>query len=121
MNHLVLQSVAADEINLHALHRADLNDEDIFFRLVLTIGIAGKTGSNYFYTTLATPEALLKYGGDYLLVSNRTLVVRYFDLPQLIAHLENIVRSCSRDSWEASCQVLTRYFDWEFEDYRASS
>ena len=50
MNQLVLQSVAVDEINLHALHRADLNNEDIFFRLVLTIGMAKQAA------TISTPH-----------------------------------------------------------------
>ena len=53
-----------------------------------------------------------------MLAANRTLVVSHFDLPLLTAHVQDIIRSCSRDSWMESCEALTLYFDWEFEDYR---
>jgi len=115
---LVLQSMTADETDLHALNRSGVENEDVFFRLVLTVGMDGERGGNYFYTTLATPESLRKHCHGYMLAANRTLVVSHFDLPLLTAHVQDIVRSCSRDSWAESCEALTRYFDWEFEDYR---
>ena len=55
----------------------------------------------------------------FCMVKHRTLVISHFDWKQLSALLDDIVRDCARGSWEESCAVLQRYFNWEYEDYSA--
>ena len=115
LGNLVLESMDSDDVNLFAIESLNLSNEDVYFNLVLTISFYGEEGGNYFYTTLATPESILKNINGYLLISNRTLLVRYFDFSLLQKSIEEIVLSCSRDSWEKSCEELTKYFYWEYE------
>ena len=75
------------------------------------------SGINMFYVVLATPEALrLRRKGPFL-VENRTLVVSDFDYDAIVSGIKSILEKCNRETWEESCQVLQRYFDWEYEDY----
>ena len=95
------------------------NREQVFLGLDPEIGLRGERASNMFHVRVATPEALRRHGGGLCVVKHRTLVISDFDWKQLSALLDDIVRDCARGSWEESCAVLQRYFNWEYEDYSA--
>ena len=118
---LILKHVSCDEINLRNLKHLD--NKEIYHRITLEISSLNHMGKieqgiNFFYFTLTTPEALLeKPEIDYLIIRNRTIVVRYFDYEKFISGMEKIVLNCYRRHWEESVAELLKYFEWEYENY----
>ncbi|MDO4878207.1 MAG: Imm8 family immunity protein [Neisseria sp.] len=118
---LILKQVSCDEVNIRKLKHLD--NQDIYHRITLEISSSnyiGKTeqGINFFYFTLTTPEALLKKPKiNYLLVKNRTIVIRDFNYEKFISEIKQIVSNCYRPTWEESVAELLKYFEWEYENY----
>lgn len=46
------------------------------------------------------------------------LVVGQYDAEEIKLAIETQINACSRETWEESIEMLSRYFAWEFEDYR---
>ena len=115
---LEIKDIASSNIDALPSWRPD-SREQVFLGLDLEIGLRGERASNMFHVRVATPEALRRHGGGLCVVKHRTLVISDFDWKQLSALLDDIVRDCVRGSWEESCAVLQRYFNWEYEDYSA--
>ncbi|RZM06050.1 MAG: hypothetical protein EOO88_53955 [Pedobacter sp.] len=114
---LVVQDVYSDSVDLRGWWPENI--EDISLRICVEVGEKNEIGSNNFYFTLSSPEALKKKeSSEYFLVKNRTIIVGYFDYKLLYAGVEKIVAECCGESFEESCLQLTRYFDWEYEDFR---
>ena len=120
---LILKNISCDEINLRKLEYLD--NRHICHRIILEISSSSSSsiskieqGINLFYFTLTTPEALLeKPEINFLLVKNRTIVVRYFDYEKFILEIKQIVLNCYRPTWEESIAELLKYFGWEYENY----
>lgn len=92
--------------------------EQVFISLDLEIGLKGETASNMFHVKVATPEALRSRQHEYVIARNRTLVIDEFDFKKLREAIQEIMQSCSKQTWEESCICLQRFFQWEYEDYR---
>ena len=93
------------------------HQEQVFLGLDLEIGLRGERASNMFH--VRAHARLAAAWRRFCMVKHRTLVISHFDWKQLSALLDDIVRDCARGSWEESCAVLQRYFNWEYEDYSA--
>ncbi|WP_208511361.1 Imm8 family immunity protein [Variovorax paradoxus] len=92
--------------------------EDTYTAVDLDIAMSdGEAGSNLFYVKVATPEALRRRAKGFLIAGHRVLVIEKFDHEQLRLAIEDILEKCTRDTWEASCAALQRYFAWEYEDF----
>jgi hypothetical protein len=115
MNKLILKDFYSDLIDIKTWEPENLSE--INFKLTLEVGYSDDdVGINYFYINVATPDAL-KARSEFLLVENRTLVVSNFDYKKLLNCLNAILKKSSRATYEESCAVLQRYFNWEYEDY----
>ncbi|NQZ07406.1 MAG: hypothetical protein HRT35_09630 [Algicola sp.] len=115
-NKLVLNSLSSAEVDLK--YWKPNSNQDIFICLDLEISFENKAdGSNLFYVTLASPEALRIHRKGIVLVKNKTLVVKEFDYEALMQRINEILCQCTRNTWEESCTVLQKYFSWEYEDY----
>lgn len=115
-NALELLSLSSSDVDIETWY--PLENEDVFISLDLVIGYSdGEEGGNLFYVTLATPESLRKYRQQPILVENRTIVISEYSFYLVKEELLSILRKCSRNTWEESCLVLQRYFQWEYEDY----
>jgi hypothetical protein len=113
---LILNSISSTDVDLNNWYPA--SNEDVFICLDIDVSYSdGETGSNYFYVTLATPESLRKYRSEPYLVKNRTLVISSYSYDAIRNLILEILDACSRDSWNDSCDVLQRYFQWEYENY----
>ena len=116
-NKLIVRDIYSDIVDLRGWWPE--SSEDISLRICVEVGEKNEIGSNNFYFTLASPEALKKRESkEYFIVKNRTIIVEYFDYKLLCEGVEKIVAECSGESFEDSCLQLTRYFDWEYEDFR---
>ena len=49
------------------------------------------------------------------------LLVGQYDRLEIKRAIEELVRLCSRETWEKSLPLLCRHFHWEFEDYEPCS
>jgi hypothetical protein len=95
--------------------------EDTYTSIDLTIGTNDKSkGINYFYVTVATPEALRLRSTGFLISDHRVIVIEKFDFKLLKMNIEKILEKCNRSTWSESCLVLQRYFAWEYEDYKSA-
>jgi hypothetical protein len=114
-NKLILKSISSSEVDLSKWY--PLSEEDVFICLDMEIAYSdGEEGCNIFYVTLATPEALKKHRDGIFLVKNRTLVISEYDYDAIRQGILEILNASCRDSWSESCNVLQRYFQWEYED-----
>jgi len=93
------------------------SNEEVFVCLDMQIGMEGDDGTNFFYVTLATPESLKLKNHDFLISSNRTIVISAYSYTKLTEAIQDILKSCQRDTYEGCCLALQRYFQWEYEDY----
>lgn len=115
-NKLTLNSISSSDVDLKYWY--PIANEEVFVCLDLDIGFSdGNDGSNMFYVTLATPESLTKHRNGAVLVKNRTIVISEYEYDLVLKLILEILANCSRETWDESCQVLQRYFQWEYEDY----
>ncbi len=115
-NKLILKSISSSEVDINNWQPSS-NDE-VFICLDLEIASDNiDDGSNMFYVTLATPEALRKNSDNLVLVKNRTIVISEYHWDNIHKEILEILNECSRENWNESCTVLQRYFQWEYEDY----
>jgi hypothetical protein len=100
-----------------SLHGKKPNQE-VFYLLTLTIGMAGETGTSLFYATLATPEALRARAPDKATVisSRAMIIVSEYDWPTIEAHLTVVLKACAAPTWQDATERLLRYFSWEYEN-----
>jgi hypothetical protein len=92
--------------------------EDVFIAIDMEIGMSDTEGTNMFYVSLATPESLRKHEKGLLLVENRTMIVSEYNYQAILDGINKIIKKCNKRSWEESCLALSRYFLWEYEDYK---
>ncbi len=115
---LQLKRLSSDQIDIERWKPASV--EEVFLSITLEIGFDdGLAGTNLFYATIATPEALKarrKAGGS---VDDGIIVIHDFD--SLLCEIRGILDDCSRKTWEESCIALRRHFQWEYEDYQEDS
>ena len=116
-NILILRSVSSSEIDFDNWY--PLDEENVSISLDLEIGYSDDNdSSNMFYVSIITPYALkLKETQNIVLVKNRTLVISNYCRTAILNAIQEILGECSRSTWEQSCEVLQRYFLWEYEDY----
>ncbi|MFC1685297.1 Imm8 family immunity protein [Pseudomonadota bacterium] len=117
-NKLILNSLSSSDVDLEDWN--PMSNDDVFICLDMEIGHSDiEQGINLFYVTLATPESLRKHRAGSYLVKNRTLVISEYSYVAVHSLILEILDACSRDTWNESCNVLQRYFQWEYEDYVA--
>lgn len=115
---LILDAISSTDIDVDLKYWFPACNEEVLISLDLNIRyLDGEEGSNMFYVTLSTPEALRKFRKGSILVRNRTIIVSEYDYNIVREVIIEILDKCSRQNWEDSCAALQRYFLWEYEDY----
>ncbi|ANS45004.1 immunity 8 family protein [Serratia inhibens] len=93
-------------------------EKDCFILLVnLKIGPENEEGTNYFYLNVCTPEWLCKHHWLPELMRH-TLLVRKYDLDEIIKTITDYIAQCEGNDWMEIAQKLSRVFAWEYEDYQ---
>jgi Immunity protein 8 len=116
---LEIRSMTSPDVRPYAWSPEARND--VYFVIELEIGRRGDPRADLFQVLVATPEGLRARGtGDDVIVDRNALVLSEFvSWPRLRDCLQRIVDSCAREEWRESVARLQRYFQWEYEDYKA--
>lgn len=113
---LSLQAIDADiAVYLPKWQPEELDKVDLLLTLSIAFGETNQ-GINYFYVRVVTPKALLEKS-TFLLTSRSTLLISYYDYKQLENELKNIIARCNKGNYQHSCDALSQYFDWEYNNY----
>lgn len=85
----------------------------------LDIGILNEPGEEIFQVSILTPKWLLaNYKSDQVFIPRHSLIVLQYDYWQIVREINNICKICSGGDWNECASKLSRYFLWEFEDYK---
>lgn len=96
------------------------NPDSFSISLRLIIGPRGQIGEESFDIVVCTPQWLFdKYKNtDVVFLLRHTLLVTCFDYKKIITFIENYVHGCNGQTWQEISEKLSRFGQWEFEDYR---
>lgn len=86
--------------------------------ILLELEIGNRDGSDLFFTTVATPEALAARARGKLVVQDRALiVVAEYRWEAIVSHLDALVERLTRAApdWPTAVGILQRHFTWEYE------
>ena len=90
--------------------------EDTIICLDLEIG--DNKGSNMFYVIAATPQALKHHKVNSK--KNKTLIISDYRFSDILKMIEKIINTCSQNTWDESCQELSKHFHWEYANHASS-
>ena len=91
-------------------------NEDIHFWIDLRIGIKNENGADDFRLLVCTPEWLFQ---NFWIpkILRHTLIIRKYDLNEITKIINKYIEKCTGNDWIEIAEKLSRYFQWEFEDY----
>lgn len=92
-------------------------NEEVFYLLALSIGMAHEKGADLFYVTIATPEGLkaLAPPTPTVMSTRAMIVVSEFDWRTIEDCIKDILKKCTAPTWSEAAEHLQRYFAWEFD------
>jgi len=105
-------------------------NNNVYFQLTIEIEEKNVEGGNFFQLVVATREGIeshhhgeikadfdsLKKNGGYDLAKNGLLVLDEYSWENLENKLNEIVKSCERNTWQDSIYELRKHFFWEYEN-----
>ncbi len=96
------------------------DDPDLFdIAISLDIGIENEEGADIFQVSILTPKWLLmNCAKNEIFIPRHSLIVQQYDYSNIVQKLNKICIKCQGNSWEECSLKLSRYFQWEFEDYK---
>lgn len=98
------------------LENYDKNLADTYLWINLDIGPDNEEGFHDFQVLVCTPEALAKRIWEPKLIRHM-LIIRKYDLEEITKTINEYIEKCNCNTWWETAQKLSRYFQWEFEDY----
>jgi hypothetical protein len=114
---LELVSLSSTDVDLETWVPESI--EDIFISLDIEVGYSdGSPGTNMFYATLTTKQGLLArkiHDTTALKIIQHPMTP--FNFSFIKGEIISLLKRCSRNSWDESCQELNKYLSWEYEDY----
>jgi len=97
------------------------NPKNFVISLIIDLGEKGKSkkqGSDEFYIWIATPIGLTMINSNQGIISDcPLLVVEEYDWNLIWNNIEKKVSKCEANSWNASAERLSHYFNWEYDNY----
>jgi hypothetical protein len=123
--HAVLRALESSDVGADPLEDYE-PPEPAHFSLVLAahIGADDGPGQDLFYVTVCSPswlaeeaEAQNEHGKGFRFLRHHLLVNRW-NLELVHRAVEDLCRNTSGQDWSEVANKLSRYFAWEYEDYR---
>lgn len=91
--------------------------------LSIDLGEKGRSkdqGSDKFGLLVATPSALAKLPcQEGVIVDRPILIIEEYNWSKIWSNVEGKVEKCSGSTWNECGALLSRYFQWEYDDYKA--
>lgn len=93
---------------------------DLFdLAISLDIGIENEIGHEIFQVSVITPKWLIANCKDNeIFIPRHYLIILQYDYQEIVKKLNQICVECAGVDWNECSSKLSRYFSWEFEDYR---
>ena len=91
---------------------------DIYIGVEFSIGEKGEEAADLYQCVVATPKGLEGTSSELIISDRALIVVRCFDWPHIEEHIKSILERCNSHSKFEMQERLTRYFMWEYEDYK---
>ena len=93
-------------------------DEDVFHvSLLLGIGVEDGNSMDYFDVLICTPK-WIKLKESKPLLLRYTIIVECYDFKEILKCINSYIDNCDGDNWEEISHKLSRFFRWEFDDYK---
>lgn len=110
-----LREISSDEVDVKSYAP---NSSDAFcITLNLKIGAEGESGADNFAVYVCNLKWLERHAKMPFLASE-TIIVNVYDYERIKSVIVESVAKCSGGSWGVVGNSLSRYFSWEFSDYR---
>lgn len=96
--------------------------DDPAFWVILDLKIAspGERGADIFNLYVCSPRALEEIVAEKGVQDGRhLLILEEFDYPRIHAWVDTVLERSTGADWDEVADKLSRYFEWEFEDYVA--
>lgn len=114
---LYLESFFSIKMNLD--DPISLPSEDLFFHVDLRFGFRGGKGTNDYYTFVATPEAMKKHRK--ILSGSKVILVGENPIEDMLSSIELAIRQCDSDNSLEAFSALSKFYEWEYENYRVTN
>ena len=93
------------------------SDSYVYYSLCLHIGPPDEEGADIFYVDVATPQAIYEHNlGSRM--KQRGIVVNPYSWENVLKEVQSILELCAGDDWSQQSQLLSKHFNWEFENYQ---
>jgi len=79
------------------------------------IGPDSEAGEESFEFEVLSPDRIVEVGASRWMRS--ILVLESFSLSEVRDRVEKLLRHCEGDSWAKVAAKLSRYMNWEYEEY----
>lgn len=86
--------------------------------ITMSIGFQGQKEADNFNVRICSTKWILEHilYPEYM---EHTIIVRDFNLSIITKEIERILEKCNHSDEKQAIRNLSRYFDWEFENYIA--
>lgn len=105
--------------NIHILTRNDAYLEMLkpvyCLSLVLSIGVLGEDGADYFYVDVFNTGWIEK---ERFLIGKKSIVVDLDDLDELEKYIRSFISGVHGNNWEDIVAHLKEYFYWEYDNHK---
>lgn len=92
--------------------------EDLFFPVDLRFGFYGIEGNNDYFAFVATPKALGKH--KKILKDKKVITIHANPVHDMISSINQTIELCSSSDPETAFFELSKFYEWEFENYRVT-
>jgi hypothetical protein len=93
--------------------------DDLHYYLEMTIGTEDEPGGDLFSLMVVSPQARASSSRqNRRSEEQRHLFVTDYSWKVVLDHVNNVLDICQDETWPEVARKLSRYFYWEYEDYR---
>jgi hypothetical protein len=93
---------------------------DIYITFTCAIGLENEQGGDFFDITVCSPEYLISNDMFENKIIRHVLLVRDYDFEKILNIINKYIDKCDGNDWNDISFKLSRYFQWEYEDYIVS-
>lgn len=97
------------------------SESDFEADLLLRIGPADEAGTDHFYLKVCSPAAIARLAADEPLCGRGLLILNDYDPGAIRRWAEKCCAFAAAPTWAEAAAKLMRWFDWEFDGYRAAT